>query len=302
MPSSQNSGPRARNFLPLIVIVGPTASGKTGLAIRLAREFGGEIVSGDSRAVFKGLDIGTAKPSLEERQGIPHWGFDLVEPDERFTAADFQAYARQKIAEIRARCKVPFLVGGTGLYVDAVVYDFEFSATSNDAERRRKFEQMSLEEMYKYCDDNNIRLPENYKNKRYVINAILRNGANHKRNKQPAANIIIVGITTENEILRARIDARAEQMFSSEMFREARQVAKRYGWKYESMTGNIYPLIQQYLTGEITLDGAKERCKILDWRLAKRQLTWFRRNDHITWLSLDEAYKYLARELARVNK
>ena len=110
-----------RSQLPLIVIVGPTASGKTGLAIRLAREFGGEIISADSRAVYSGLDIGTAKPTEEEQQLAPHWGIDSALPSERFTAADFKQYAVQKIAEIRSRGHVPLLVGGTGLYVDSVV-------------------------------------------------------------------------------------------------------------------------------------------------------------------------------------
>ena len=160
--------------LPLIVIVGPTASGKTGLAVRLAKEFGGEIISADSRAVYKGLDIGTAKPSLEEQQAVPHWGIDLVEPNERYTVADFKSYAEQKIEYIRTRDKVPFLVGGTGLYIDAVLYNFEFSTGANDNKQRQQLEQKSIEDLYKYCDQHNIELPENYKNKRYVINAILR--------------------------------------------------------------------------------------------------------------------------------
>jgi tRNA dimethylallyltransferase len=104
----------------LIIITGPTASGKTALAIKLAKRFNGEIISADSRAIYKGIDIASAKPSLEEREGVPHWGFDLAEPDQTFTAADFKKYAFEKISEIHSRRKIPFLVGGTGLYIDAV--------------------------------------------------------------------------------------------------------------------------------------------------------------------------------------
>ncbi len=112
---------------PLIVIVGPTASGKTAAAIQLAKDFDGEIICADSRTIYRGMDIGTAKPSATEQASVPHWGIDIVDPDERFTVADFKQYAEQKIAEIRARNKVPFLVGGTGLYVDSLLYGYDFS-------------------------------------------------------------------------------------------------------------------------------------------------------------------------------
>lgn len=288
--------------LPLVVIVGPTASGKTGLAIRLAKEFGGEIISADSRAVYRGLDIGTAKPSAEERQGVPHWGFDLVNPGERFTAADFKLYANQKMAEIRSRGKIPFLVGGTGLYIDAVVYDFDFPEGGNDTERRDELDALSFEELYKYCTEHNISLPQNYKNKRYVINAILRNSQKHKRNDAPIDNTIIVGITTENNILRERIIERSKTIFSAQTFREAEQVAARFGWDNEAMTGNIYPLIHSVIDGKMTRAEAESRFVTLDWRLAKRQKTWLKRSEHIQWYNYEKAYTYLARRLAALNK
>src|SRR5215216_6778680 len=111
---------------PLITIVGPTASGKTSLAVELAEQFGGEIICADSRTVYRGMDIGTAKPSKADQKRVPHWGIDLVDPDQKFSAADFKVYANQKIKEIRARGHIPFLVGGTGLYVDAVIFDYQF--------------------------------------------------------------------------------------------------------------------------------------------------------------------------------
>ena len=112
--------------MPILVILGPTGSGKTGVSIELAKALNGEIVSADSRAIYKGMDIGTAKPSIEERQGVPHYGLDLVEPGERFTVADWKSYAESKIKNIEARGKTPIIVGGTGLYIDALIYDYHF--------------------------------------------------------------------------------------------------------------------------------------------------------------------------------
>ena len=284
--------------LPLVVIAGPTASGKTGLAIRLAEQIGGEIISADSRAIYTGMDIGTAKPTAEERARVPHWGLDLAEPGELFSAADFKLYALQKIEEIRARGHVPFLVGGTGLYVDAVLYDYHFGPRA-DPERRLVLEQLTIDELREYCINHNISLPENDKNKRYLIRAIEQEGVNDERRRKPIDNCIIVGIATGREVLRARIEGRAEQLFDDGVVEEATMLGKKYGWDSEAMTGNIYPLVRHYLEGELTLEEVKQKFVILDWRLAKRQLTWLRRNSHITWLPLDEAYTFLRQKLAK---
>lgn len=289
------------NSKPLITIVGPTASGKTSLAIKIAKEYGGEIISADSRAIYRDLSIGTAKPSLEEREGITHWGFDLVDPGERYTAADFQQYAYAAIADIRARGKLPILVGGTGLYVDAVVYKFEFSMDANDTERREKLMSESLENLHKYCDEHNIMLPENKKNKRYVVNTILRNGQALKRKHELDENIIVVGIATDREELRQRIIARSHTIFNEGVINEAIQAAEKYGWQSEAMTGNIYPLIHEYINGKITRLELEQKFATRDWQLAKRQLTWLRRNEHIYWANRDDAYKYITRHLDRLN-
>lgn len=285
--------------LPLLVIVGPTASGKTALAVRIAKQFNGEIISADSRAIYKGLDIGTAKPSMQERDGVSHWGIDLVTPGQRFTTVDFKKYATKKINEIRLRGRLPILVGGTGLYVDSVIYDFTFPKTND---RLKRFvDNMTLQELYKYCDEHNISLPENNKNKRYVINAILRDGQSQKRRTRPIDNTIVVGIATEKEILRERITARAEEIVADCTISEAQIVADKYGWDNEAMTGNIYPLIHHYLEGNLTMEELKSQFCVLDWRLAKRQLTWLRRNSDIWWGSNDEVYTYVARQLAKMN-
>ena len=286
---------------PLIVIVGPTASGKTALAIKLALRYEGEIICADSRTIYKGMDIGTAKPSIKERLTVPHWGLDLVEPGERFTAADFQQYATEKIADIRTRGKVPFLVGGTGLYVDGLIFDYQFGDEGDEA-RRNRFMEMSLEELYKYCDRNNIILPENSSNKRYIVRAIEQKGVNNRRRAEPISNSIIVGIATEKETLRTRIESRSEQLFEDGVVEEAKELGKKYGWESEAMTGNIYPLIRQYIDGTLSLDDVKRQFVTRDWQLAKRQLTWLRRNPFIRWLDLKDSYNYLSQELESWRK
>ena len=282
---------------PLIVIVGPTASGKSGVAVELAEEYNGEIICADSRTIYKGMDIGTAKPSKEDQARVPHWGLDLITPGQSFSAADFKAYAVQKIAEIRARGHVPFLVGGTGLYVDSVVFDYEFGPVA-DPEKRTKLEQMTLEELHKYCIENNITLPENDQNKRYVIRAIEQKGISTKRSETPVENTVIVGITTDREQLRERISKRSEQLFDDGVVDEAKMLGDTYGWENEAMTGNIYRLSHAYLDKLITEAELKFRNENADWQLAKRQLTWLKRNPFITWLSLEEVKNYIAQRLS----
>ena len=285
------------NDIPLIVITGPTASGKTALAIRLAEQCNGEIICADSRTIYKGMDIGTAKPTPEERTIVPHWGLDIAEPGERFTVADFKEYTEQKIQEIRARGRIPFLVGGTGLYIDAVVFDFEFAGELDD-ELRTKLMRMNVDELQKYCEKNNVLLPENNQNKRYIIRAIERKNNDLKRRDTPQDNTIIVGITTDKQILRTRIEYRAEQLFSNNVVEEATLLGKKYGWESEAMTGNVYPLVRKYLEGRQSETELKYEFAMSDWRLAKRQMTWLRRNPYIVWGTLKASEHYLSRVLA----
>lgn len=283
--------------LPLIIITGPTASGKTSVAIELAEELSGEIICADSRTIYKHMDVGTAKPTLKERARVPHWGLDLVEPGEYFSVADFKSYANAKIAEIRARGHVPFLVGGTGLYIDAVVFDYQFGPPP-DEELRRQLEQMSIVELQEYCIKNNIEFPENRQNKRYLVRAIEQKSINTKRRVEPISNCVIVSITTDRELLRRRIAQRTEQLFDDGVVNEAILLGKKYGWKSEAMTSNIYPLVHKYLQKKLTLEQAKEQYVIADWHLAKRQLTWLRRNEYVRWLQLTEVKPYIRSLLA----
>ena len=275
------------NNQPLIVIIGPTASGKTAASIELAKKIGGEIICADSRTVYRGMDIGTAKPTKEEQQGIPHYLLDIVDPDETFTVADFQKLAKEKIAEIRSRNNVPIIAGGTGLYVDSILFNYTFSVQSSE-KVRTKFEKHTIEELWEYCEKNNIELPENKYNKRYVIRSIERKGdSNHKRNEL-IDNCYVVGITTHKEKLQQRIAERADYMFTDNLLKETQRLSKKYNLTHESMTANIYPLIYKVNTGELSLEEAKKQFITLDWRLAKRQLTWFKRNPYIHWCSREE--------------
>lgn len=285
---------------PLIVVVGPTASGKSATALRIAKEFGGEIICADSRTIYKEMNIGTAKPTVEDRAEVPHWGLDLVAPGESFTAADFQKYAKEKIAEIRQRGNIPMVVGGTGLYVDGLIFDYQFGEAR--PELREELEKLSLDELKEYCSNNNITLPENQQNRRYVIRAIEQKSINNKRLAEPIANTIIVGIATYREILKQRITERAEQLFDDGMVEEAKMLGEKYGWNSEAMTGNIYKLVHQFLNNEFDEAELKQRFITSDWQLAKRQLTWLKRNPFIHWASLDDAYVYLHNELSGVKK
>jgi tRNA dimethylallyltransferase len=290
----------AKVIKPLVVIVGPTASGKTDLAISVAKHFSGEIICADSRTVYKGMDIGTAKPTATEQQAVPHWGLDLADPNERFSVADFKRYADQKIVEIQKRGHLPILVGGTGLYVDAVIFDYQFG-NQVDEKLRSKLQQMTLDELYDYCINKQINLPENYKNKRYIIRAIENSATTITRNERPVYKNIIVGITTDKIILRRRIHQRIEQMLENGVVDEAIKLGDKYGWEIEAMKSNIYPLVRKYIHHEITNDELKAKATVNDWRLAKRQLTWLRRNKFIYWDTLDNLNTYLSEQLATTS-
>ena len=289
------------NKTPLIVIVGPTASGKTSLAINLAEIYGGEIICADSRTVYKDMDIGTAKPSYEDCQRVPHWGIDLIYPYEYFSAAEFKQYALKKIEDIRSRNKIPFLVGGTGLYIDAIVFDYKFGNKS-DVKKRTLLEKLNIEELWKYCRKNNIELPDNYNNKRYVIRCIEQGGINNNRKVEINNNTIVVGISTDRDNLRKRIKDRIEQFFDNNVVEEARILGKIYGWDNRAMSGNIYPILHKYIDNEINIEEAKVEIFYRDWHLAKRQMTWFRRNKNIEWLELNQVSSYIYSRMASLSK
>ncbi len=282
----------------LIAIVGPTASGKTSLAISIAKKYDGEIICADSRTIYKDMDIGTAKPTAEEQALVKHWGLDLVDPGESYSAADFQTYANNAINDIRSRGKLPLLVGGTGLYTDAVLYDYTF-APAADSTKRQLLEQMTIEQLTEYCTQNNVSLPENVLNKRHLVRAIERKSVSTINKTGIKPHNYIVGLATVSDILRTRIIQRTEHMFDSDVENEATMLGKKYGWDSEAMTGNIYRLIKQHLEGTKSFDEIKDISTTLDYRLAKRQMTWFRRNPDIMWTTLTGASEYIDSLFAR---
>ncbi|MBO4276675.1 tRNA dimethylallyltransferase [Candidatus Saccharibacteria bacterium] len=239
-----------------MVILGPTGSGKTGVSIKIAKAIDGEIISADSRAIYEGMDIGTAKPTKKEQQGIPHYGIDLVKPGERFTVADWKSYAEEKIKDIKSRGKVPIIVGGTGLYIDALIYDYHFKGPTGH--KIGDIEQ-------KTCSDRT----------------------------EIKGDFLLIGIDWPTDILRQRLKKRIDQMFSDDLYDETQKLVKTYGWGSQAMKSDIYEYAWKYLEGEFTEEEAKEKCFYEDYHLAKRQLTWFKRNKNIIWLPLDQVYPFV---------
>lgn len=284
---------------PLVVIVGPTASGKSELALKVAKSFNGEIICADSRTIYKGMDIGSAKPSRHDQNDIKHHLIDIVEPGQKFSAYTFQQQAKAIIENIRLCQKVPVMVGGTGLYIDSVIFDYRFPPVIT---LKKEVEALDTTELHSYCKKNKIPLPQNEHNRRHLITAILQKDNKPKKDETPLKNTLIVGITTEINRLEQRIAKRTEYIFSHGVVGEAKKLGEMYGWDNESMKANIYPIIQQFLKGKITIDEAKQKNTARDRQLAKRQLTWFKRNEYITWLTLDKAETFLFNSLAKANQ
>jgi len=284
----------------VIFIVGPTASGKTDVAIDLAQKHSGEIICADSRTVYKHLDIGTAKPNVKQRQLVPHWGLDLVEPNEKYSASRFQKYAKSKIEEIQNRGGLPIVVGGTGLYIDGLLFNYKFGPAP-DEELRKSLQSFNTEELIGYCRQHNIELPSNINNKRRLIRSIEQQGVNRGRDEQPNDNYIIVGITTNKETLNKNIVKRTEKMLENGVLKEAEDVASKYSWDCPPMMSNIYLYINKFIHGE--LDGAQvfEQFILSEQKLVKKQLTWFKRNNYINWLEKDDVTKFIEAELAKVQ-
>lgn len=231
------------------------------------------------------MDIGTAKPTAAEQAAVPHHMLDVVTPGEYFSVADFQRLATAAIADIQARGNIPLLVGGTGLYIDSVVFGYEFSkkdanknkaeALSNAellAELKRLSPEATAEQLARYAS-----------NRRHLVGAVAAGGIGQKRLSKPQAGTILVGLNPGRTILAERITARAKIMFQSGVVKETELLAQKYGWSSEAMTGNIYRIIRRVLAKEITLEQAEQLFITSDMQLAKRQMTWFKRNPHITW-------------------
>lgn len=279
------------DMLPkLIVIEGTNASGKSGLGVELAKRYHGEIVSADSRQVFRKLDLGSGKITRDEMRGVPHHLIDVCDPGDFFSMADFQKLAYQAIDGILARGNTPFLVGGTGLYVDAVADGYALSDRMPDLAYRAQLETYSTEALYQMLLEKlpNTEVEKRNRNRVMRILEKLHDGDDVTPSKEPRYQVLRLGVTWDRETLRKRIDVRLQRRMQDGMVQEVRDVLDS-GVSQEFMIklGLEYKFITQYLNGQFASE--KEMTDLLATAIkqfAKRQMTWFRRNDSIHWLDM----------------
>lgn len=289
---------------PLIVLTGPTAAGKTKLSIALAKTINGEIISADSMQVYRHMDIGSAKIRQEEMQGVKHYLVDILEPTEEFHIVLFQKYAKQAIAEIYAKKKIPIIVGGTGFYIQSVLYDIDFQKGEEDSELRENLEQIVQEKGAEYlhnilkeCDPKAAE-EIHANNIKRVIRAIEFNRQTGKkisehneaeRQKKSAYDSRYFVLTDQRERLYKAIDKRVDQMIAEGLVDEVKRLMEM-GCKRDStaMQGLGYKEIISYLMGEISMDAAVYTIKRDTRHFAKRQLTWFRRERDVIWIEKDK--------------
>ena len=274
----------------LIVIEGTNASGKSGLGIRLAEKYGGEIISADSRQVFRGLDLGSGKVTPEEMRGVRHHLLDVCDPGDFFSMADFQRLAYAACEDILDRGKLPFLVGGTGLYVDSVADGYLLSDRAPDLAYRAELEKLSTPDLYALLQRT---LPgwEVDPNNRNLVMRVLEkhhDGDLEKTGRKARYRVLRLGVTWDRETLKKRIDERLEARFRQGMLGEV-QALLDSGVSREFLDGLglEYRYITRYLTGEIPdFDVMKNELSLAIKRFARRQMTWFRRHGDVVWLDM----------------
>lgn len=294
---------------PLIAIVGPTAVGKSALALKLAEEFRGEIVSADSRQIYLGMDIGTAKPTSADRARVPHHLIDVVKPNEVFTLADFQRLAYALIAQIHARGKVPFLVGGSGLYVRAVLDGLTIPRVTPNPERRRELEREDAQALYARLQqlDPHAATKIDPRNKRRVIRALEVCEATGQpisalqQLHPPDYRVLRIGLTMPRAQLYERINARVDRMIEEGLVEEVRALlAHGYSPDLPAMSGLGYRQIAAYLNGTLTREEAIRQLQRDTRRFVHHQYTWFRLDDpRIRWYDLTQTREETIREVVR---
>lgn len=281
----------------LVVILGPTAVGKSDVALKLARELDGEIVSADSRQIYRGMDIATAKPTREEQALVPHHLIDVVEPDEELTLAEYQQRAYAAIDDIFARGKLPLLVGGTGLYVRAVVEGYNIPRVPPNMARRAELEQIPAPELYARLQslDREIAetiLPNNTRRMIRALEVIEATGEkmSEQQTRHPPPYLITqIGLSLPRPVLYARVDARIDRMIERGLVDEVRGlVEKKYSFELPSMTGLGYREIGAHVRGEISLKEAVTLLKSNTRKFIRHQGNWFRASDSkIKWFDME---------------
>lgn len=291
-------------MIPLIVIVGPTAVGKTEISIDIALRLNGEIVSADSMQIYKYMDIGTAKPTIEERKGVPHFMIDIITPDQEFSVALYKEMASKIIKEIHERGHMPILTGGTGLYVNSIINIMDFSSTADWRLREELKEQAKMYgNEYLYNKLREIDPITSAKLHPNDIRRIIRALEVYKLTGKPISyyqlttqnrpnpdyDVLMIGLTMDREKLYNRIEARVDKMIGAGLVDEVRWLCEK-GYKDNmiAMQGLGYKEIIRYLDGQCTLEEAINTLKRNTRRYAKRQLTWFRRDKRIHWIYVDQ--------------
>lgn len=302
----------------LIIILGPTASGKSEMALKLARKFGGEIISADSRQIYREMNIATAKPYFLQTKKrnklkpiiinkIPHYLIDIINPNEDFSVAEYKKSAVKIIHDIRSREKIPILVGGTGLYISAIVDNIEIPKVKPNPALRKKLEKTPIDKLLKQLKKLDIQTFKTIdkNNKRRVIRALevtISTGKPFSKQREkgrPLFNVMEIGIDISREKLYKKIDQRAEGMVKAGLISETKKLAKKYSYNLPSMSGIGYKQIGIYLRGEITLEKAKELIKFATHQYARRQISWFRKDKRIKWAkNYKQAQKLINKFLA----
>lgn len=286
---------------PVIIIAGPTAVGKTELTLRLAESIGGEIVSADSMQIYRRMDIGSAKPSSVELQAVRHHLIDVVEPEEPFTVSDYRTQAMDAMARISEHGSLPVVSGGTGLYINALLYDMDFSGTGSDPVYRRRLEAeaeaMGAQALYQRLQSLDPAAAEaiHPNNVKRVIRALEINEVGGVKkgdfNKNPARNLeysfLFVCLTRPRQELYDRINKRVDSMMDAGLLNEVRMLkASGLGRNHQSMQGIGYKELLAHLEGECSLEAAVAAIKQNTRHYAKRQLTWFKRYPEVHWLDM----------------
>lgn len=288
----------------LVAIIGPTAVGKTALGIKLAKRLETEIISGDSMLVYRGMDIGTAKPTEAERQGVKHHLIDILEPTEEFNVTRFKELAAQKITELNERGKIGLLAGGTGLYVKSLVEDYQFNTTGGDSVYRQELEQLAQTKGRDYIHSMLAKVNPaaaarlHINDFRRIIRALevhhLGGETLSQQNKLQSAgelvyDALIVGLTMERSLLYQRINRRVEVMVENGLVEEVKHLLdKGVPPDCQAMKGIGYKEIIAFLDGRLSLDEAVDEVQKATRHFAKRQLTWYRKMPYIVWYDVNE--------------
>ncbi|MCK5762039.1 MAG: tRNA (adenosine(37)-N6)-dimethylallyltransferase MiaA [Candidatus Izimaplasma sp.] len=276
----------------IIVIVGPTGIGKTKLSIALAQRYNTEIISGDSVQVYKGLDIGSAKIKEDEKKGIKHHLIDILEPHEDYNVAIFQKEVRKKISELERQGKTPIIVGGTGLYIKSVLYDYNFENTRRDDTLKEMYQDLSNEELHRILveKDYDSSLLIHPNNRKRVLQAISRStGSKISKNKNkdvPLYDFKVIGLTMERGKLYQSIDIRVDKMIEQGLLKEVRGLMEQ-GVTSNSVKSIGYKELYSYLLGECEFDIAVDKIKQHSRNLAKKQYTFFNNQFNVNWIQVD---------------